>query len=137
MTESNFDNCRIIELERHLHDAGTIAVAQNDNNLPFPIRRIFYIYDIPSGSERGAHSHRVCQQIIVAASGSFDVCVTDGDREKVITLNRPYQALYIPAGLWISLRGFSSGSLCLTLCSHDYDDADYIRDYNSYLKSRR
>lgn len=136
MTQSVIEKCRIIEVERHRNPAGTIAVAENNNALPFAIKRVFYIYDIPSDTRRGGHSHHKGEQLVIAASGCFDVVVSDGKNSKRFTLNRPYRALYLPAGLWITLEGFSSGCVCLTLCSNRYDDSDYIRDFDTFLKNQ-
>lgn len=123
----------MVTLERHEDPAGTIAVAQNDGSIPFDVKRLFYISDIPSDTSRGGHSHHRCQQMIIAVSGSFDVTVTDGKKSRTYTLNRPYRGLYVPAGIWVSLNEFTGGCVCLTLCSELYEEADYVRDYNSYL----
>lgn len=133
--QTPLSQCRLIEIDRHRNPAGTIAVAQNDNRLPFTVKRVFYIYDIPSDTRRGGHSHLTGEELVVAASGCFDVEITDGKATKRFTLNRPYRALYIPAGLWITLDEFSSGCICLTLCSNKYDETDYVRDYETFLKS--
>lgn len=132
--EASTGDCRMVALQRHQNPAGTIAVAQNDDMLPFAIRRVFYIYDIPSDTSRGGHCHTSCEEMIVAVSGSFDVTVTDGRDTRTFTLNRPYNALYIPAGVWLSLNNFTSGCVCLTLCSEQYDETNYIRDYDEYLR---
>lgn len=130
---SILDNCKIIEFQRFSHPNGTIAVAENSNVLPFAIKRVFYIYDIPSDTERGAHAHRFGEQLIIAATGSFDVTISDGKETRIINLNRPYKGLYVPPGVWVGLNGFSSGCVCLVLCSNTYDDNDYIRDYQDFL----
>lgn len=125
---SRVAHCRIIELPRHAHENGTIAVAQNSSLLPFDIKRTFFIYDIPSDAKRGGHSHYHTEELIVAVTGSFVVKMYDGVEWKTVALNRPYQALYVPAGIWRSLEDFSSGSVCLSLCPDDFDEADYVRD---------
>lgn len=130
---SSVGQCRIITLDRHTHDNGSLSVVQNDNALPFAIRRVYYLYDIPGDAERGGHSHHKEQRLIVAVSGSFDVTVDDGASRRRFTLNRPYHALYIPAGLWRELDNFSSGSVCLAMASNLYDAADYVRDYDRFL----
>lgn len=128
------DDCRLISLERHPHCRGSLTVAQNSDELPFAIRRIFYIYDIPAEAERGGHSHYREQQLIVAASGCFDVKIFDGQRWRTFTLKRPYDALYIPPGLWRTIDSFSSGSIVLTLSSILFDEADYVRDIDDFIK---
>ncbi len=130
---SGLDKCKLIEFPRISHPNGTIAVAENSNALPFAIKRAFYIYDIPSDTERGAHAHKTGEQIIIAAAGSFDVSISDGHETRIINLNRPYKGLYIPPGIWVGLNGFSSGCVCLAFCSNTYDDNDYIRDYQEFL----
>lgn len=131
---SSVDLCRIIDIPRHIHRYGTIAVAQNSNDIPFAIKRIFYIYDIPSDAERGGHSHHTGLQFIIAVSGCFDVTVFDGVVWKTFTLMRPYQGLYIPAGIWRTLHNFSSGSICLTLCSNDFDESDYVKHFDDFME---
>jgi uncharacterized RmlC-like cupin family protein len=103
--------------------------------VPFDIKRAFYIYDIPGGESRGAHAHKRCHQLIIAASGSFDVVLDNGHEQATVTLNRPYQGLHVPPGIWCHEAGFSSGSVCLVLTSEPFDEADYIRDYDEYLKT--
>lgn len=131
---ADISECRILTLPHHPHEMGTLTVAQNSDGLPFAIKRIFYIYDIPAESERGGHSHHLMDELIIAASGCFDVKITDGRNERTFTLRRPYEALYVPAGIWRSLHNFSSGSVCLTLCSTKFDENDYVRRFNDYLK---
>ena len=106
----------------------------NGVELPFDIQRTFYIYDVPGGAERGGHSHYLCQEFIIAISGSFDVTVDDGRERRTFTLNRPYQGLLVVPGIWRTLQNFSSGSVCLALASHHYDEDDYVRDYDKYLE---
>jgi oxalate decarboxylase/phosphoglucose isomerase-like protein (cupin superfamily) len=106
----------------------------NRKEIPFDVKRIFYLYDVPGGESRGAHAHKMCHQFIVAASGAFEVLLDDGNVKRVVQLNRPYMGLHIPPGIWASEINFSSGSICLVLASHKYDENDYIRDYNEYLK---
>lgn len=131
---ANISECRILTLPHHPHEMGTLTVAQNSDGLPFAIKRIFYIYDIPADSERGGHSHHVEQQLIIAVGGCFDVRVSDGRNERIFTLRRPYEGLYIPAGIWRSLHNFSSGSVCLTLSSTKFNENDYVRHYDDFLK---
>ena len=133
MSKSVYD-CSIIELPRIGNEKGNIIVVHGRVNLPFDIARVFYLYDIPGGEARGAHAHKMCHQFLVAASGSFEILLDDGHNKRTVTLNRPYYGLHIPPGIWASEQSFSSGSICLVLTSHVYDEADYIRDYKSYLK---
>lgn len=117
---------------------GHLSVLENNNKFPFKIKRVFYIYDIPSGESRGAHAHKNCHQFLIAASGGFQVKVSDGKSEKTFSLMRPNQGLHIPPGLWASELNFTSCATCLVLASDTYKEEDYIRnfdDYLSYLKS--
>jgi len=130
-------DCSIIELPKIHNRAGNITVIENNKNIPFDVKRVFYIYDIPGGEDRGAHAHKVCHQFLVAASGSFEVEIDDGINKRTITLNRPFYALHIPPGIWASEKGFSSGAICLVLASHKYDEEDYIRDYSKFINFRK
>lgn len=136
MLKSVYD-CSVIELPRIENAKGNITSVHSGINLPFEIARIFYLYDIPGGEARGAHAHRECHQFLVAASGSFEVVLDDGYNKRTVTLNRPYFGLHIPPGIWAAEQGFSSGSICLVLTSHIYDEADYIRDYASFINYTR
>jgi|TARA_B110000967_G_scaffold127845_1_gene130618 hypothetical protein len=127
-------DCNIIELPKVKNRAGNITVLENNIEIPFSVKRIFYLYDIPGGESRGAHSHKECHQFLVAASGSFEVLLDDGKVKKTVQLNQPYRGLHIPPGIWASEINFSSGSICLVLASHEYDESDYIRDYEEFLK---
>ena len=136
MLKSVYD-CSVIELPRIENAKGNITPVHSGINLPFEVARIFYLYDIPGGEARGAHAHRECHQFLVAASGSFEVVLDDGYNKRTVTLNRPYFGLHIPPGIWAAEQGFSSGSICLVLTSHIYDEADYIRDYASFINYTR
>ena len=136
MLKSVYD-CSVIELPRIENAKGNITPVHSGINLPFEIARIFYLYDIPGGEARGAHAHRECHQFLVAASGSSEVVLDDGYNKRTVTLNRPYFGLHIPPGIWAAEQGFSSGSICLVLTSHIYDEADYIRDYASFINYTR
>ena len=116
--------------------AGNISPIENLKEIPFETKRVFYLYDIPGGESRGAHAHRECWQFLIAASGSFEVLADDGSQTKRFFLNRPYQGLLIPPGIWASEMEFSSGSVCLVLASHTYSAEDYIRDYEDFLRYR-
>lgn len=131
------DDCRIIELGKHHGATGNITVVENGRVIDFDIKRIFFIYDIPGGVTRGAHAHKTLYELIVAATGSFEVRVFDGEREKVFLLNHPSKALYLPCGVWEELRNFSSGSIALVLASTPYTPEDYFRDFDEFLKYRK
>ena len=130
-------DCTIIELDKHHSDRkGNITVVENNKTVPFEVKRNYYLYDIPGGEERGAHAHKALRQLIVAASGSFDVVLDDGNVKRTFTLNRPYQGLLVVPGIWRELKNFSSGSVCLVLASRTYEKEDYIRDYDEFLKNK-
>ena len=130
--KSVFD-CSLYELNK-MHDAeGNLTFIYQNIHVPFEINRVFYSYDIPGGEERGGHAHKECHQFIIAASGSFEVVLDDGTNKRTVTLNRPFWGLHVPPGIWSSEQGFSSGSICLVLASHGYDEDDYIRNYDEFL----
>ena len=131
---SKIDQCRIIEFGKHHHPNGNLSVAENSDQVPFDIKRVFYIYDVPGGEERGGHSHKMLQQVIIAISGAFDVLIDDGVNQRTITLNRPYQGLLIAPGIWSQQLNFSSGSVCLVLASDHYNEDDYVRNYDDFKK---
>ena len=116
--------------------AGNISPIENAKHLPFDIKRIFYLYDIPGGESRGAHAHKECYQFLIPASGSFEVQMDDGISKRQVFLNRPYNGLLIPPSIWASELNFSSGAVCLVLASHYYTKEDYIRDYDEFLNYR-
>ena len=126
-------DCSVIELPKIENPAGNITPVYNDKNIPFAIKRVFYLYDIPGGEDRGAHAHKECHQFLIAASGSFEIELDDGVNKRTVVLNRPYFGLHIPPGIWAAEKGFSSGSICLVLTSHNYAESDYIRDYAKFL----
>lgn len=130
--KSKTDDCRIIELSQHHEPSGNLTVVEDYNEVPFDIRRVYYLYDVPGGTERGGHAHKCLYQLIVAVSGSFDVVIDDGSGKKVISMNRPYYGLLIVPGIWRELRNFSSGAVTLVLASDVYDEEDYIRDYRDF-----
>lgn len=133
MKKSTVYDCSIIELNKHHHAKGNITVVENGKTVPFDVKRSYYLYDVPGGESRGGHAHKELHQLIVAASGSFNVTLTDGYVKRTFTLNRPYQGLLVVPGIWRELDDFSSGSVCLVLASMKYDEIDYIRDYNDFL----
>ena len=130
------DMCRVIELDKHHHANGNLTVVENGDPIPFDIKRVYYLYDIPGGEERGGHAHRTLRQLLVAISGCFDVVVNDGTHERRITLNRPYQGLLIVPGIWRVLDNFSSGAVCLCIASEHYDENDYIRDFDDFIAEK-
>lgn len=130
---NNVYDCSVIELPKISNRSGNITPVTNSINIPFDVKRVFYIYDIPGGEDRGAHAHKECHQFLIAASGSFEIELNDGKTKRTVTLNRPYFGLHIPPGIWAAEKSFSSGSVCLVLSSHKYDETDYIRDYQDYL----
>lgn len=132
--KTTVNDCKLIELDKNHREKGNITVIENrDHTINFDIERIYYLYDVPGGEERGGHAHKALYQLIVAAGGSFDVVIDDGKNKRIVTLNRPYQGLYIVPGIWRELINFSSGSTCTVLASQKYDKNDYIRDYNTFL----
>ncbi len=130
-------NCSLIELPKIENRAGNITPVENNVNLPFDVKRVFYSYDIPGGEARGAHAHKNCHQFLVAASGSYEVVLDDGINKRTVLLNRPYRGLHIPPGIWAAEQGFSSGSICLVLASEVYCEDDYIRDYNEFIEYKK
>lgn len=132
---STVDDCRLVDLPRERHANGSLTVAENGaDGIPFDIRRVFYIYDVPADANRGGHSHHMAREMIVALTGSFDVVIDDGRRKKRFTLNRPYRALYIPRGLWRTLDNFSGASVAMVLTSERYSAEDYVRGYDEFKK---
>ena len=128
------ENCKIVELPKIADARGNLTFIEEDH-IPFEIKRVYYLYDVPGGSERGGHAHKALHQLIIALSGSFDVEIDDGATKKTFTFNRPYEGLYICPGIWRELKNFSSGSVCLVLASNLYSEDDYYRDYDQFLVS--
>ena len=124
---------RLLNLPKIQNPAGNITAINNSVEVPFDIKRVFYLYDIPGGESRGAHAHKECAQFLVAAGGSFEVEVYDGSQRMKYFLNQPYSGVFIPPGIWASEINFSSGATCLVLASHSFDESDYIRDIDEYL----
>lgn len=136
MNKYSVYDCSIIQLHRHHRTQGNITVVENGDTVPFDVKRIYYLYDIPGGESRGAHAHKELEQLIVAASGSFRVTLDDGKVKRSFILNRPYQGLYVKPGIWRDLDDFSSGSVCMVLASEVYQKEDYIRDYKEFIEFR-
>ena len=126
-------DCSLIHLSKKHSIAGNITAVQNDIDVPFDVRRVYYLYDIPGGESRGAHGHKKLQQLIIAVSGSFDVTLFDGANTKTVNLSRPYMGLHIIPGMWRDISNFSSGAICLVLASHEYDNNDYIRSIDEFI----
>jgi dTDP-4-dehydrorhamnose 3,5-epimerase-like enzyme len=126
-------DCKIIDLPKIADPRGNLTFVESDKHIPFAIQRVYYLYDVPGGAERGGHAHKELHQLIIAMSGSFDVIVDDGDEKKRFHLNRSYFGLYIPPMMWRELDNFSSGSVCMVLASNHYDEGDYYRDRVDYL----
>jgi hypothetical protein len=128
----NVYDCSVVSLSKISERSGNITIINNSKEIPFDVNRVFYLYDIPGGESRGGHSHIDCHQFLVAISGSFEVVLNDGVTQRQVLLNRPNQGLHIPPGIWASEVNFSSGSVCLVLASHIYDEKDYVRDFDNY-----
>lgn len=133
MNKSTVFDCSLLHFSINHREVGNITAINGGIELPFDIKRVYYLYDVPGGESRGGHGHKALRQLIVAASGSFDVIVNDGKVKRTFTLSRPYVGLLMPPGLWRELDNFSSGSICLVLASLPYDEEDYLRDYQTFL----
>lgn len=133
MKQSNVFDCIVIPLKKVHNRAGNITVIEGNNHILFDVKRVYYLYDIPAGESRGGHAHIQLRQLIVAASGSFNVMLDDGVNKKSFTLNRPDYGLLVVPGIWRELKEFSSGAICLVLASLTFDEYDYIRDYQNFI----
>ncbi len=129
----SLDNCRIVELPKIRDPRGNLTFIENSRHIPFDMKRVYYLYDVPGGSDRGAHAHKTLHQFIVAMSGSFDVVLDDGQGQQRYHLNRSYQGLYVCPMMWRYLDNFSSGAVCMVLASDFYNENDYHRDYEEFL----
>ena len=130
------DNCHIIELPKINEPRGNLTFIEGNRHVPFDIKRVYYLYDVPGGSERGGHAHKELQQFIIAMSGSFDVVLDDGKEKRRVHLNRSYNGLYVCPMIWRELDNFSSGSVCMVLASNKYDETDYYREYAEFRRAR-
>lgn len=130
--KSSIYNCGIVKFPKVHNRAGNITAIENQLNAPFDIKRVYYLYDVPGGEDRGGHAHKELQQFIVAVSGAFDVLLDDGINKKIVHLDRPDFGLHIIPGIWRELLNFSSGAICLVLASHGYDEQDYLREYSQF-----
>ena len=127
------DKCKILNFSKISDPRGNLTFIEGGKHVPFEIRRVYYLYDVPSGAERGGHAHKELNQLIVALSGSFDVVLDDGFQKKRFHLNRPFLGLYVCPMLWRELDNFTSGAVCLVLASNSYDESDYYRNYQDFL----
>ena len=132
----NIDACKIISLPKITDSRGNLTFVEGKNHIPFDIKRVYYLYDVPGGAERGGHAHKGLKQLIIAMSGSFDVLLDDGTKKKRVHLNRSYNGLYVCPMIWRELDNFSSGSVCMVLASNEYEEQDYYRDYEEFMKGR-
>jgi len=132
---SHVDECRLVDLDRIEDPRGNLSPLYGGVHVPFAIKRVFYLYDIPGGADRGAHAHRELEQLIVAVSGSFVVTLDDGQRRRSVSLDRSYYGLYVPSMIWAAETSFCSGAVCLVFASLHYDEADYIRDYQQFVET--
>lgn len=129
-------DCRLVSLPRIQDPRGNLTFIEGKSHVDFDIQRVYYLYDVPGGSERGGHAHRELRQLIIAMSGSFDVLLDDGTEKKRFHLNRSYEGLYVCPMIWRELDNFSSGSVCMVLASNRYDESDYYRDYGQFMRAR-
>jgi len=135
--ETTLEDVKLIQLPKVMNPAGNITAINGGLDLPFEVNRVYYLYDIPGGQDRGGHAHKALHQLLVAASGSFSILLKDGRASKEFNLKRPYEGLLLPPGLWRELRDFSSGSICLVLASHPYSEVDYIREFKEFKEFKK
>ena len=133
----SIDDCKIVSLPKFLDARGNLSFVQNTTHIPFSIKRVYWVYDVPGGECRGGHAYIQNEEFIIALSGSMDVVVDDGRRKKTYSLNRSYFGLYIPKGLWREMNNFSTNAVALELASVEYDPSDYVRDYDDFLKLKK
>jgi dTDP-4-dehydrorhamnose 3,5-epimerase-like enzyme len=133
----SLENCQLIELPKITDPRGNLTFVESQNHIPFDIKRVYYTYDVPGGTERGGHAHKELKQLIIAMSGSFDITLDDGFEKKTFHLNRSYFGLYVSSMIWRGIDNFSSGSVCMVLASEFYSEADYYREYEDFLKAVR
>jgi len=137
MNQFNIEDCRVFDLPKITDPRGNLTFVEGDHHVPFPIKRVFYLYDVPTAASRGAHAHREQHQFLVCLSGSFDVEIDDGQDRRLIHLNRPWKGLHVPPTIWAAEVNFDPGTLCLVLASDTFSEPDYIRDYDAFIASRR
>lgn len=136
MISGELSQCKVIDLPKISDPRGNLTFIEGGNHIPFDIQRVYYLYDVPGGTERGGHAHKGLQQLIIAMSGSFDVVLDDGANKKRVHLNRSYGGLYVCPMIWRELDNFSSGSVCMVLASNKYNEQDYYRDYADFMRGR-
>lgn len=136
MPDDALDRCTLLDLPVIEDRRGNLTFIEGNEHIPFAIQRVYYLYDVPGGESRAGHAHRHLEQLLIAASGSFDIVVDDGADRRVFTLNRSYRGLYLPPMLWREIQNFSSGAVCLVLASLPYDESDYFRDYEEFVRER-
>jgi dTDP-4-dehydrorhamnose 3,5-epimerase-like enzyme len=129
------DDCKLIELPKIADPRGNLTFIEEQRHVPFGIKRVFYLYDVPTGADRGAHAHRSLHQCLICLAGSFDVAIDDGRHSRRVHLNRPWRALHIPPMIWAAEVDFDPGSVCMVLASSLYDESDYLRDYDDFLSA--
>lgn len=132
----NIDLCKVLELPKISDPRGNLTFIESNSHIPFEIKRVFYLYDIPTAESRGAHAHKTLHQFLICLAGSFDVSLNDGLNKKIVHLNRPWLGLHIPPMIWASEINFDPGSICLVLTSDSYHEDDYYRDYEEFMKAR-
>ncbi len=137
MNQFNIEDCQVFDLPRIADPRGNLTFVEGEHHVPFPIKRVFYLYDVPTAASRGAHAHREQHQFLICLSGSFDVEIDDGNDRHVIHLNRPWKGLHVPPTIWAAEVNFDPGTLCLVLASDTFSETDYIRDYDAFIASRR
>lgn len=137
MQHTTIHDCKLIDLRKIADPRGNLTVIEENQDVPFDIKRVYYLYDVPGGESRGAHAHKALYQLLIAANGSFSVTLGDGKEKVTYNLKRPYYGLLIVPGIWRDLDDFSSGSVCLCLASEHYEAADYIRDYNEFIEYKQ
>ena len=136
MAAGDIEHCHLVDLPKISDPRGNLTFVEGGGHIPFDIERVYYLYDVPGGAERGGHAHKGLQQLIIAMSGSFDVVLDDGREKRRYHLNRSYSGLYVCPMIWRELDNFSSGSVCMVLASNRYDEDDYYRDYGDYMKAQ-
>ena len=133
----NLDECKIFDLPRINDPRGNLTFVEANRHIPFDIRRVYYLYDVPGGAERGGHAHKALHQLIIAMSGSFDIHLDDGSAKKTVHMNRSYHGLYVCPMIWREMDNFSSGAVCVVLASNYYDELDYYREYNEFINATK